>query len=390
MSEVESERPRRSENPIPDVNTNLEELNRALAELDPQRPASYATLDFTGLPMGYGGACLLTERLEAHMGDVLSLTLGDNNLGVDGLVELGTLLESATRLEDVSLGDNGANGYGLAVVLQGLYQDGRSGPITIALPFSKIDPTDVDTLLEVIGTVPCEAIRLRDLDLSNNNAQDDGVRELARMLLGNDGPQGLVGLDLSSNRITGDGIVYLSEAIEVNHHLRTLRLAANRCGPAGLTALGTALAANATLTSLSLYGCGIEDAALVGFCDGLAANSTLRHLNLASNCITAAGLKVLSAAVPGCRALRILDLSDNAIVGGVRDLARALADHPAMRELDLAKNRVTERGARSLAQVLARSPTMRRLNLSHNRLGSRGVDALRELKRLRALFFFFY
>jgi Ran GTPase-activating protein (RanGAP) involved in mRNA processing and transport len=92
-------------------------------------------------------------------------------------------------------------------------------------------------------------MQLRELNLNMNVLGDDGVLEVAKLLMRTP----IEKLDLRMNRITYLGARYLAYATRFNKTLRVLDVGNNSIGPAGGAVLAAALPHN-SLVSLNLYG----------------------------------------------------------------------------------------------------------------------------------------
>lgn len=104
---------------------------------------------------------------------------------------------------------------------------------------------------------------------------------------------------------------------------------------------------------------------------GTAHGATLLELRMPSCCLGDADATSLRTLVASCPSLQLLDLQGNAL--GARaagELAQALRSHaPALLELRLASNCLTDEGCAAVAEALADSPCLRFLDLSDNAVG---------------------
>ncbi|XP_048860096.1 NACHT, LRR and PYD domains-containing protein 12-like isoform X3 [Brienomyrus brachyistius] len=193
---------------------------------------------------------------------------------------------------------------------------------------------------------------LRELDLSDNNLKDSGVKLLSAAL-GNLHCK-LKILRLSGCRVTEEGCSSLASALKLNpSHLRELDLSYNHPGHSGVKLL------SAVLEDLS---CKLEKLQ-VGWCE------------LTEKCCEA----LVSALRSNSSPLRELDLSDNDLQdSGVKLLSAGLGDlHCKLEILRLSGCRVTEEGCSSLASALRSNPShLRELDLSYNHPGDSGVKLL--------------
>jgi len=229
-----------------------------------------------------------------------------------------------------------------------------------------------------------------------------GVGPLAKSLSVN---ANICVLDLSENRLGGDGIAAVFRAIRTGgpQRVQHLDLSQNQAGAEGTEALATFLLCSADkqpgpkLTTILFDANGMADKGAAKLAPALGAlpglgfmavkgkagpclGSSLRRISLARNEIAGSG-RAICAALENNSTIESVDLSWNQITDGLA-IAAVIRENRTLRALDLSWNGMGDGGAIALAAAMSKAPEDARLtslSIGRNRLSAEGARALAPL-----------
>ena len=219
---------------------------------------------------------------------------------------------------------------------------------------------------------------LVDLDVSWNYITCKGASAFGEALEVNDALQKL---DISDNRISDDGAIALSECLEANSTLIELKMSSNNIS---CKVADKKFYMNNALQKLDISSNKISDDGTIALSDCLRANTTLREVKMSGNNVT---LKIISAIAKSIEVnysiLQKLDISNSKISdSGIIAFSKYL--HISLTELDISGNDITYQGASAIAKFMQMNTTLQKLNISNNTISDNGAVAFCEFLKTNA------
>ncbi|XP_067284704.1 NACHT, LRR and PYD domains-containing protein 12-like isoform X2 [Pseudorasbora parva] len=257
-------------------------------------------LDMSSNHLKDSGVKLLSDGLKSSHCQLNILRLCECNLTAQSCETLSSVLQSSNSvLRELDLSNNDLQDSGVKLLSDGL----KSCKLEI-LRFSICNLTaqSCETLSSVLQS--SDSV-LRELDLSNNDLQDSGVKLLS------DGLKSckLEILRFSLCKLTAQSCEILSSVLQSSHSvLRELDLSNNDLQDSGIKQLSDGLKRNCKLEILWLSGCMVTEEGFRYVSSALSSNpSHLRELDLSYNNPGDSGVKLLNH--PNCKLDKIKFIS---------------------------------------------------------------------------------
>uniref|UniRef100_A0A4W3GAD5 Uncharacterized protein n=1 Tax=Callorhinchus milii TaxID=7868 RepID=A0A4W3GAD5_CALMI len=229
--------------------------------------------------------------------------------------------------------------------------------------------------------------------LGGNNLTSESTEDLVSDLSIN---HSLTELDMSNNQLRDYGVKRLSEALRNPEcKIQRLRLQGNSLTSDYTKELDLGLSTNRSLTELNLNDNKLGDCGVKRLCEALRnPECKIRSLALGGNNLTAHCTENLASALSTNHSLSKLDLSNNKLRDyGVRQLCEALKKaefkvgythsvfcDPCCVSVSLISrlnsNKLTVRCTKAMASTLIKNPSLTELNLNNNKLRDCGVKRL--------------
>ncbi|XP_059212059.1 NACHT, LRR and PYD domains-containing protein 12-like [Centropristis striata] len=287
------------------------------------------------------------------------------------------LSSQSSSLRDLDLSNNDLNDSGVKLMSVGL-----KNPLcelkTLKVTGCKLSEKSCEALSSVLSS---QSSSLRHLDLSNNDLQDSGVKLLSVGLQSQ--LCELKTLSLSGCLISEKGCSSLASALRSQStNLRDLDLSNNNLKDLGVKLLSVGLQSPlCVLKTLSLSGCLMSDKGCSSLASALSSHSSsLRDLDLSNNNVKNSGVKLLSVGLqsPLCE-LKTLSLSGCLISEeSCSSLASALSfQTSSLRDLDLSNNNLQDSGVKLLSAGMKSSLCeLKTLKVTGCKFSERSCEAL--------------
>ncbi|GCB67598.1 hypothetical protein scyTo_0015135 [Scyliorhinus torazame] len=220
--------------------------------------------------------------------------------------------------------------------------------------------------------------KCKGLKLGYNHLGDSGVKLLSAALRKSDCK--IQTLDLNENDLTDSCAEDLASALSANQSLTDLELSNNNLGDSGVKILTAALrSSECKVQKLSLSDNTLTDSCAKDLSSALNANWILKDLDLGWNKLGDSGVKFLSEALrnPDCK-IRKLHLYENGITdSGAEDLASALSTKESLTHLNLQANSFTDQSAPALRHLILNCSNLCQINLRDNKFTPNGKEQLK-------------
>ncbi|KAL7864140.1 hypothetical protein AOLI_G00155600 [Acnodon oligacanthus] len=296
------------------------------------------------------GCSALVSALKANPSHLRELDLSYNPTGNDALTELLAFLPDCGLevLRNLDLSENRIGDLG-AGVFSALLSNENCKIEDLRLEKCNLTWKSCKILEGASTSVSC---CLKELDLSDNDLQDTGVKLLAYDLK----KCKLQKLKLSNCRFTEKGFSALASALKSNPTcLKELDVSVNFPGSKGMRELLSSLQQHScALQTLCVDTCGLDSEICASFSTTLTQNSSLRELSLSNNSIGDEGVRSLSIGLQsGLSPLKILRLSDCSLTeSSCEILASTLSSNTTgLIQLDLSRNDLGQTGAVFLCSI---------------------------------------
>nr|XP_055073075.1 protein NLRC5-like [Misgurnus anguillicaudatus] len=365
-------------------------------------PSHLIELDLSGNDPGESGVKLIYDLIHDQNCALKKVRLSDCSIGEEGYVALYSAMRSnPSHLTELDLSGNDPGESGVKLIYD-LIQDQNCALKKVRLSGCGLTEESCSGLASVLRSKSS----LKELDMSNNNLQDSGVMKLHNGLQNNNcqlhklrlsgcglteescsalasvlrSKPGLKELDMSNNNLQDSGVKKLHNGLEnTNCQLHKLRLSGCGLTEESCSALASVLRSKPGLKELDMSNNNLQDSGVKKLHNGLEnTNCQLHKLRLSGCGLTEESCSALASVLRSKSSLKDLDMSNNNLQdSGVKKLHNGLQNtNCQLHKLRLSGCGLTEESCSALASVLRSKPGLKELDLSNNNLQDSGVKKL--------------
>ncbi|XDV28548.1 hypothetical protein PO909_031819 [Leuciscus waleckii] len=265
---------------------------------------------------------------------------------------LATVLRSNSSLKELDISNNNLQDSGVKKLQNGL-ENTNCTLERLRLSDCSISEEGYKALASALRSNPSHLI---DLDLRGNDPGQSGVKELSDLL--QDQNCQLKTLRLLQSPDADEACKYLTEDFYIKNPLllRELNLSEHELGDTRVNQIAALLKdKHCKLNTLELRKCGLTEESCSALATVLRSNSSLKELDISNNNLQDSGVKKLQNGLENTNcSLEKLRLSDCSITEeGYKALASALRSNPShLIELDLRGNDPGQSGVKELDDLL--------------------------------------
>ncbi len=274
--------------------------------------------------IGPEGTTYLCQSLQEILHQLLTLNLGNNNIGVEGALAVAKCLQGSQSLYELDLSHNNIQDTGTEAICESLKNNSK----------------------------------LQTICLASNGIWAQGCLAIASLL--EEHGENVVTLDLSHNKLRDVGAVSLSRGLRWCNNLRFFDISNNYIGDLGVEAISRNLRSN--ITEISMACNYIEDNGAEVLASCLWTCNQLILLNLSDNRIGDRGASNLGIVLEQCSRLCTLRLNYNLLSGlGAINLAEGLQCCQNLETLELGHNFIWYSDIQCIAHILKQCTRLKRV-----------------------------
>ena len=236
------------------------------------------------------------------------------------------------------------------------------------LNWSSLGEVNIDEIVTVMEN----NMIVQSLNLSDNHFKNDDAKKLAKILSNN---KVLQKFDFSSNDISAVGATSISESLQYNFKLHSLKIS-----------WSNNFFIDTDYSTISFVQKSLNDEDVHIVANILCSSKTTTKLDLSQNRISNNGVESLRKCIKNNKSIVELNISRNRISNnGLRTIAISLQGNHTLQKLDISYNNISNDGAIAIAECLKNNNTLQVLNMSYNLVSSGFVNIGKALQENTAL-----
>ena len=214
-------------------------------------------------------------------------------------------------------------------------------------------------------------------------------------------------LDLSSNILSDDGAVTISDGLKSNNTLQELNISHNNITNKGTKRIAKAIQINSTLQNINISKNHISIEGLVYFMEAVKNNCTLQVVNITHNNVTRSGFTSIKWCIENLQhpiqiyaswneinksGKLLTKISTSCAPDNIEDdvwsfdvydadhlvmcLSECLKEDDTLQELNLSYNKITSEGAKMIGKTIKENKRLQKLEISGNSISDDGAAAI--------------
>ena len=300
---------------------------------------------------------------ELNIFNLTKFSISGNGVTVHAANNIAVLLSKNNKLEELDLSCNNLQELGIRNILKSIFIS-----TLYCLNISNCIINDSKNISEILA----HATSLVELDMSYNRLSADDMKDLfykMKHIIAN-----LIRLNVSGNIINDEGATALADALLENTKLEELCLSDNSLHVESINKIFSRLQIS-TLIKVIISHNEITDEAADVIANFLSRNTRLQELDLSHNDLQAAG--VVSICQVNLSKLTNFSLSHNSITSdAANQIAAFLSCNANLKVLDLSSTELQKVDCKDIFKALQNISTISSLNVSNCNVGNEAADEL--------------
>ena len=348
------------------------------------------------------GAAIIAQTIRFNTAIKL-LNISHNNISNNGALAISQCLKCNKSLEELDLSHSAITSKGAVMVINAITVSKALRKLNISqIKFVKDGILSISDALKSNSTLLTLVISFPWSNIPLTINVESSVCNMANKMIGNIETSVIMAmlhkntvvkkLDISSNKITNDGIISISHCLKENTTLQEINVSMNSISNIGAVKISEAIENNFDLLKLDISNC-LQNDSIKIICSRIPKNTTLQELNMSFNSIDTIEIaRCIAELIQTTNALKKLDISHCSIPdGGALIISESYKSSKTLQELIISwKNdqitintkslffilpgkHIGDTGTVIISNLLYRNTIINILEISHNHICGDGI-----------------